>query len=138
MPHGGSYFLILPVRISVLRHGVLSSTTRVARRVQQHAALPLRMNPSAPTPVQEFSYLPNWTEQMHKVTLEEAKKRLDELINQAANGEEVIITRGDGATFQIIPTPTRKPRPVFGSGRGLLKIADDFDEPLEDFEPYMR
>ncbi len=75
---------------------------------------------------------------MHKVNLEEAKKRLDELINQAANGEEVIITRGDGATFQIIPIPTRKPRPVFGSGRGLLKIADDFDEPLEDFEPYMR
>lgn len=75
---------------------------------------------------------------MDKVNLEDAKKRLDELIDRAADGEEVIITRGDGATFQIIPTPTRTPRPVFGSGRGILKIADDFDEPLEDFEPYMR
>lgn len=26
---------------------------------------------------------------------------------------------------------------TFGSARGLLKIADDFDEPLEDFREYM-
>jgi hypothetical protein len=27
---------------------------------------------------------------------------------------------------------------TFGSARGLIKIADDFDEPLEDFREYVR
>ena len=75
---------------------------------------------------------------MHTVSLKDAKEHLDELIEEVAQGEEVIITRGDGATFKIVPTLSRKPRPVFGSGRGLLKIADDFDDPLDDFAPYMQ
>jgi hypothetical protein len=29
-------------------------------------------------------------------------------------------------------------QPRFGSARGLIKISDDFDEPLEDFIDYMR
>jgi len=32
--------------------------------------------------------------------------------------------------------PVRRKR-KFGSARGLLRIADDFDEPLEDFRDYM-
>jgi hypothetical protein len=28
-------------------------------------------------------------------------------------------------------------QPQFGSARGLIKISDDFDEPLEDFAEYM-
>ncbi len=32
----------------------------------------------------------------------------------------------------------RKPKPEFGSGKGLFgKMSDDFDEPLEDFKDYM-
>lgn len=31
----------------------------------------------------------------------------------------------------------RRKRPVFGSGKGLFIIPDDFDEPLEDFKEYM-
>jgi len=30
-----------------------------------------------------------------------------------------------------------KPRPVFGSGKGLMYIANDFDEPLEELKEYM-
>ena len=30
-----------------------------------------------------------------------------------------------------------KPRPVFGSGKGLMWIADDFDEPLEELKEYI-
>lgn len=33
--------------------------------------------------------------------------------------------------------PTQKPRPQFGSARGLIRMAEDFDEPLADFEDYM-
>jgi hypothetical protein len=34
------------------------------------------------------------------------------------------------------PTPLLK-HPQFGSARGLIKMSDDFDEPLEDFADYM-
>ena len=30
-----------------------------------------------------------------------------------------------------------KPKPVFGSGKGMFIMAPDFDEPLEDFKEYM-
>jgi hypothetical protein len=30
-----------------------------------------------------------------------------------------------------------KPKPVFGSGKGMFKMGPDFDEPLEDFKDYM-
>jgi hypothetical protein len=33
-------------------------------------------------------------------------------------------------------TPTPKSRAQFGSGKGLIKLSDDFDEPLKDFEQY--
>lgn len=75
---------------------------------------------------------------MHTVSLEEAKEHLHVLVDQVAKGEDVIITRGDGATFKIVPTALNKNRPVFGSGRGLFKMADDFDDPLDDFKPYMQ
>ena len=40
---------------------------------------------------------------MHKVDLKEAETRLAELVEEAARGEDVVIERGDGATFRIVP-----------------------------------
>jgi hypothetical protein len=31
----------------------------------------------------------------------------------------------------------KKPAPKAGSAKGLIQISPDFDEPLEDFKPYM-
>ena len=73
---------------------------------------------------------------MHKVNLQEAQNHLAELIEEAANGKEVIIFRNDGTSFQIIPVAVEKPYPKFGSARGLVEMSDDFDEPLEDFKEY--
>jgi hypothetical protein len=36
------------------------------------------------------------------------------------------------------PPPTPKPTPKAGSAKGLITIGPDFDEPLEDFKPYMK
>ncbi len=33
--------------------------------------------------------------------------------------------------------PEELPRPKFGSAKGLIWMAPDFDEPLEDFKDYM-
>ena len=35
------------------------------------------------------------------------------------------------------PAAAPKPKPQFGSARGLITIGPDFDEPLEDFKTYM-
>lgn len=74
---------------------------------------------------------------MHEVKLKEAEVRLAELIDEAAQGEEVVITRGDGTAFKIVPISKTKPYPKFGSAKGLIKMSDDFDEPLEAFKDYM-
>jgi len=73
---------------------------------------------------------------MHTVGLKEAAGRLAELIDEVASGEEVVITRDDGATFKIIPVALMPPFPKFGSAQGQVKMREDFDEPLEDFQAY--
>lgn len=73
---------------------------------------------------------------MHQVNLQEAEARLAELIEEAADGEEVVIIRSDGTSFKIVPIRTVSATPKFGSAKGLVRTSDDFDEPLEGFEEY--
>jgi prevent-host-death family protein len=77
-----------------------------------------------------------WERVMHTVGLKEAAGRLAELIDEVASGEEVVITREDGATFKIVPVALMPPFPKFGSAKGQVKMREDFDEPLEDFQAY--
>jgi antitoxin (DNA-binding transcriptional repressor) of toxin-antitoxin stability system len=74
---------------------------------------------------------------MKSVTIGEASEKLSELFDAALRGEEIIITKGDRTSIKLTPTTTVKPRPKFGSAKGLIKMSDDFDEPLEDFKDYM-
>jgi prevent-host-death family protein len=69
---------------------------------------------------------------MAPVDLEEAKEHLAELVEQAARGEEVVITRNSRPLARIVAIRSRKER-QFGSAKGLIEMADDFDAPLEDF-----
>ncbi|PSM47990.1 prevent-host-death protein [Chroococcidiopsis sp. CCALA 051] len=71
---------------------------------------------------------------MHQINLQEAETRLAELIEEVAGGEEVVITRSDGSSFKIVPLNTVEAIPKFGSAKGMVKMSDDFDAPLEDFE----
>ncbi|XGV99572.1 MAG: type II toxin-antitoxin system Phd/YefM family antitoxin [Leptolyngbya sp. BL-A-14] len=71
---------------------------------------------------------------MQQVNLKDAATQLADLVEAAASGEDVVITRSDGASFQIVPLA--KPRPKFGSAKGLVSISEDFDAPLEAFEDY--
>lgn len=73
---------------------------------------------------------------MHQLKIKDAELRLVELMDEAADGTEVVITRADGAAFKIVPLHQEKPTPRFGSAQGLIEMADDFDAPLDDFEPY--
>jgi antitoxin (DNA-binding transcriptional repressor) of toxin-antitoxin stability system len=74
---------------------------------------------------------------MSTVSLDEALIRLAELMTEAADGEDVVIAAQDGTAVRLVPVQTRG-IPRFGSAKGMFTMADDFDAPLEDFEPYER
>jgi len=71
------------------------------------------------------------------VTLEEAQARLADLIKHLAPGEEVVITLDDRPVARLVPSAETRPRPQFGSCKGMLTIVSDDDEYLEDFREYM-
>jgi len=71
---------------------------------------------------------------MHKVSINDAAKQLRRLLEEADRGEEVVIIRGDGASFKLISLPKRTPRPTFGSAKGDIWMSEAFDAPLDDFE----
>ena len=74
---------------------------------------------------------------MQVVDYKHVKENLTELIDQVANGEEVIIIREDEPLVRMVAANRNKRRRQFGGAKGKIKVADDFDEPLEDFREYM-
>jgi antitoxin (DNA-binding transcriptional repressor) of toxin-antitoxin stability system len=70
---------------------------------------------------------------MAMITLEEAQRRLPELIATTVPGEEILILQDDRVVATLVTEPPRENTPrVPGSAKGLiLHMADDFDAPLE-------
>lgn len=73
---------------------------------------------------------------MCEVTSEEAKTRLNDLIEAALHGEKVIITLDNERKVQLAPIASPKRNRVAGLGKGTFAIREDFDEPLPEFEEY--
>jgi len=74
-----------------------------------------------------------------QVSLAEAAASLNDLVEAAINGEEVILLNGDRPAIKLmplIPIESIKDR-IPGSAKGLIWMSDDFDEPLEEFKEYM-
>lgn len=74
---------------------------------------------------------------MTQITLDEASQNLSDLIEAALGGEEIIIVKDNQPVVKLTPVLPVKRRRQPGSAKGLITIADDFDEPLEDFQEYM-
>lgn len=71
------------------------------------------------------------------VELSEAEITLAELIGKLDGDTEIVITRHGLPLARLVPaSPARRDR-VPGSARGLFRVPDDFDAPLEDFREYM-
>lgn len=71
-------------------------------------------------------------------TLEDAQNQLQKLIASALRGEKVIIKVDGSEEVQLVPSKkSRKPRKP-GSAEGLIKMSEDFDDPLDDFKEYMK
>ncbi len=74
---------------------------------------------------------------MYQVNIDDAKSNLSTLINAAVEGEKVLIIKGDQQVVQLVPITSPKRHAQYGSAKGLISMADDFDAPLEDFAEYM-
>jgi len=76
---------------------------------------------------------------MRQVSIQEAQIQFLGLIEAALQGEEIIITQENQPIIKFVtiasPNPPRQPC----SGKHLMiTMADDFDEPVEDFAEYMK
>ena len=79
---------------------------------------------------------------MQCVEIDQAAKCFPDLINKTIGGDEIIITKSGKPLVKFIAISDKKKikkkkKRVFGSAKGLIKMAPDFDEPLEDFKDYM-
>jgi len=74
---------------------------------------------------------------MHQVNIHEAKTHLSKLIQEAIAGEEVIIAKGNIPVVKLVSLATQKAPRQLGTARGMMVMADDFDEPLDDFSSCM-
>jgi antitoxin (DNA-binding transcriptional repressor) of toxin-antitoxin stability system len=76
---------------------------------------------------------------MIRVSVSEAKEKLEELIAKAAMGETVEITsNGYKATLRVTLYNEHDPPPrQWGLLKGKGWMSDDFNEPLDDFKEYM-
>jgi prevent-host-death family protein len=60
-----------------------------------------------------------------------AKARLPELIERAANGEEIILSRAGKPRARLVPLEDGKKKlRVPGKGKGRFRLRGSFDEPL--------
>ena len=63
----------------------------------------------------------------------EAKTHLSQLIRQALEGERIVIAKAGTPLVELKPYREQQRR-VGGAWKGQVRMAEDFDEPLEDLE----
>ncbi len=75
---------------------------------------------------------------MIEVNIHEAKTHLSRLLNAVLEGEEVVISKRNKPIARLVPID--KPpivRELGWGGASGMRMADDFDAPLDDMADYM-
>lgn len=67
---------------------------------------------------------------MDPVNIDEARTRLSQLVDQAAAGEDVVVSRNGKPLVRITRLVEARPRVRFGLLAGKLVVPEDFDAPL--------
>jgi prevent-host-death family protein len=65
-------------------------------------------------------------------SLREAKSSLAQLVERAAGGEEIIITKNGKPLAKLVPIPQVRTARIPGGWEGQVVIAEDFDAPLPE------
>ena len=69
---------------------------------------------------------------METVNIYDAKTHLSRLVDKAASGEDVVVSRNGKPLVRITRLEAPKPRVRFGVLKGKLTVPKDFDAPLSD------
>lgn len=69
---------------------------------------------------------------METVNIYDAKTRLSQLVDKAAAGEDVVVSRNGKPLVRITQLQAPKRRIRFGLLKGKLTVPSDFDAPLAD------
>ncbi len=72
------------------------------------------------------------------VSIENAQAQLPTLLEQLQPGEDLIITDHGEPLAQVKKLPRTSWPCKAGSATGKIRLAPDFDSPLEGFEEYMQ
>jgi prevent-host-death family protein len=67
---------------------------------------------------------------MKIVNVHEAKTHLSRLLERAHAGEEIVIARGGEPYARLVPLAQRTPKRERGTLKGLVRLGDEFFEPL--------
>jgi len=70
------------------------------------------------------------------VNVHEAKTHLSRLIEEALAGEEIIIARGNEPVVRLVLVESARPQRSLGWAKGQIRMAEDFDESIDDFAEY--
>ena len=67
---------------------------------------------------------------MKSINIYEAKTRLSQLVDKAASGEDVILSRNGKPLVRITALAPKRRTIKFGVLKGEVKVSADFDAPL--------
>lgn len=73
---------------------------------------------------------------MQTIPVDEAQRRLSQIIDSLTPGEELVLTRENLPVARII-RESKRPRPGPGLCKGMITIVADDDEHLKDFAEFM-
>lgn len=74
----------------------------------------------------------NITRVTTQVNVAEAKAKLSDLVERAANGEDIVIARAGKPRVRLVPVPTQTEPRRFGQLEGQIWYGPDFDDDLTD------
>jgi prevent-host-death family protein len=69
---------------------------------------------------------------MKTINIHEAKTHLSRLVEEAAEGQEIIIAKAGKPRARLVPFRSQVEPRKFGSMRGKIKIPNNWDDPLPD------
>lgn len=69
---------------------------------------------------------------MRTVNMHEAKTHLSRLVEDASEGEEIVIAKAGKPVARLVPVRPMRKRRKLGWLKGKLEVPEDFDAPLPD------
>ena len=69
---------------------------------------------------------------MKTVNVHDAKTNLSELLKRVEAGKEVVIARAGKPVARLVPASIVTVKRLLGTARGLVKMTDDFNDPLPE------